>query len=78
MKNKNLNKTRKNLGRNLDSLLEEISVMPPGQWENELSKTKLLGDWYAVCSDLGIIAYFGTESDAFRFRLDYINQILNG
>ncbi len=57
----------------LDDLLEEISVMPPGQWENESGPK----DWFAVCNDNGIIAYFGKESDAFRFRLDTINLILN-
>ena len=36
-----------------------------------------LGEWYAVCNDNGIIAYFGKEVDAYRFRLDYINRILN-
>ena len=44
-------------------------------WENE--QTPTLGEWYAVCNDNGIIAYFGKEVDAYRFRLDYINRILN-
>lgn len=59
----------------LDQLLEEVSVLSPGQWENE--DTPHLGEWWAVCNDQGIIAYFGDETDAFRFRLDYINRILN-
>ena len=60
---------------NLDDLLDAVSVMPPGCWENE--NTPLLGEWWAVCNDEGIIAYFGRESDAFRFRLSYINSVLN-
>ena len=59
----------------LERLLEEVSVLWPGMWENE--QTPTLGEWYAVCNDNGIIAYFGKEVDAYRFRLDYINRILN-
>jgi hypothetical protein len=61
----------------IEELLQSVSVMAPGQWENDLSTISLIKDWYAVCTDDGIIAYFGEESDAFRFRLDYINRILN-
>ena len=56
-------------------LLEEISVLSPGMWENEVSS--VLPDWYAVANHKGIIAYFGREEDALRFRLDYINGLLN-
>ena len=62
--------------KSLDDLLEDWSVMSPGQWENEASA--ILGDWYAVCNNDGIIAYFYREEDAFRFRLAEINRILNG
>ena len=58
----------------LSELLEAIDVIPPGMWENELSD---LLDWWAVTNEVGIIAYFGNEVDALRFRLDYINRILN-
>ena len=61
--------------KTIDELLEDISVLEPGLWENEASE--ILSDWYAVANDKGIIAYFGSESDAFRFRLDYINGLLN-
>ena len=54
-------------------LLESISVMPPGGWENEAGPA----GWWAVVDDDGIVAYFLRESDAFRFRLDCINRILN-
>lgn len=62
--------------KDIEELLEDISVIFPGVWDNEQSTT--LGDWYAVANDEGIIAYFGNEKDAFMFRLDYINRILNG
>lgn len=66
------------LNLTLDEALEFVSVHPPGQWWNENSAT--LGHWYAVSSDEagGIIAYFGEESEAFRFRLAHINRLLNG
>ena len=50
--------------------------MEPGLWENESSPH--LKDWFAVSNNEGIIAYFGREDDAYMFRLDYINRILNG
>ena len=59
----------------LDDLLDEISVFHPGQWANEHSPT--LGEWYAVCDEEGIRAYFGKEEDAFFFRLALINARLN-
>lgn len=60
-------------GLSLEDLLEEVSVIE--EFENEASP--FLVGWFAVVTDEGIIAYFGNEKDAFRFRLDYINQILN-
>lgn len=57
----------------LDSLLEEITVFEPGTWENEYGPK----DWYAVGGLDGIVAYFMNEVDAFRYRLDWINRILN-
>jgi hypothetical protein len=65
--------THENLkGKSLDELLDEISVLD--EWENQ---TKGLEGWFAVATDLGIIAYFGNEAEAYRFRLDYINRIIN-
>lgn len=64
--------------KTLEELLEEWSVMSPGMWENDLTASPLIGDWYTVANDNGIIAYFGEEKDAFAFRLNKINQILNG
>lgn len=57
----------------LDDALESVSVLDPGQWENETGPK----DWYAVCDDHGIIAYFGSEINAFHFRLSLINSKLN-
>lgn len=67
--------TQDNLkGLSIDELLEEITVMEPGLWENNISDNL---QWWAVSSDLGIVAYFGSDVDAHIFRLDYINRILN-
>ncbi len=57
----------------LDEMLDEVSVMAPGQWDNETGPK----DWCAVCNEHGIIAYFGTEELAYFFRLAYINARLN-
>lgn len=56
-----------------DSLLEDISVFAPGMWENETGPK----DWWAVCNEEGIIAYFGREVDAYFYRLALINARLN-
>lgn len=62
--------------KDLDELLEEWAVHSPGMWENK-NRPKLR-DWYAVSNNDGIVAYFGKREDAYMFRLDKINQILNG
>ena len=59
--------------KNIEDLLEDISVLD--EWKNETSE--ILKGWYAVTNEKGIIAYFGDETDAYMFRLDYINKILN-
>lgn len=61
--------------KSLEELLEEISVHSPGAWYNAQGPQ----DWYAVSSDEagGIFAYFQYENDAFLFRLDLINNIMN-
>lgn len=59
--------------KNIEDLLEDISVLD--EWENETSE--ILKGWYSVANKKGIIAYFGDETDAYMFRLDYINKILN-
>ena len=59
--------------KSLDELLDDISVLAPGCWENDIGPK----NWWAVTNDDGIISYFGNENDALRFRLDYINRLLN-
>jgi len=60
--------------KTLYELLAEWAVHPPGMWENKDGPD----GWYAVSNDDGIVAYFNNERDAFAFRLNKINQILNG
>lgn len=59
--------------RDLNDWLEAVQVISPHMWENETGPV----GWFAVSNDDGIIAYFGQEVDAFRFRLDYINRKMN-
>lgn len=60
--------------KTLEELLEDWSVLAPGMWENNQGPK----DWYAVCNEEGIIAYFSKDTDACRFRLAEINRVLNG
>lgn len=60
--------------KSLDDMLEKWSVLPPGEWQNDIGPP----DWFAVANDDGIVAYFGDESAALRFRLAEINRELNG
>jgi hypothetical protein len=57
----------------LEEALQDVGVLEPGMWENDIGPK----DWYAVCNDKGIVAYFGDETMAFNFRLHLINQMLN-
>ena len=54
-------------------MLDEVSVAAPDMWENDEGPK----GWYAVITDGGVVAYFVTENDALRFRLDLINRRLN-
>lgn len=58
----------------LDDLLQIWSVSAPGTWENDEGPE----GWFAVSNNDGIVAYFGSENDAFRYRLAEINRALNG
>lgn len=58
--------------KDLDYYLQEVNVL----WDFPDSNPIAEG-WCAVSNEEGIIAYFGNEVDAFRFRLDYINRKLN-
>jgi hypothetical protein len=76
--NEQFNHTKHNLsGLNLTELLEEISVQEIDEDCAKANNIEGLIGWFGVVTDLGIIAYFGLEIEAFRFRLDYINRILN-
>lgn len=57
----------------IDDLLQSWSVLDPAMWENDEGPK----GWWAVCNDDGIVAYFATEADAYRWRLDMINRELN-
>lgn len=72
--------TEEDIMSKLEIALEKWQVWEPGMWENELSdpRTNLIGDWWAVSNDDGIVAYFGREADAYRFRLAEVNRELNG
>ena len=59
--------------KDLIELLDDWSVMEPGMWENDDGPE----GWYAVTNTDGIVAYFATEADAYRWRLDMINRELN-
>lgn len=69
-----MNNSRKII-KDLEYYLEEINVNFPGCWKNEYSP--ILKNWYAVSNEKSIIAYFGSEKEAFSFKLNYINNKLN-
>ena len=57
----------------LDQMLDTWVVFEPGSWMNDDGPT----EWWAVANDDGIVAYFASETAAFRHRLDMINRVLN-
>jgi len=59
---------------NLNALLDDVQVDAPGLWRNDDGPS---GWWAVSTDDDGIIAYFHKEEDACRFRLNYINTLLN-
>ncbi len=65
-------------GKTLDELCEEITVQLIDANEVEDPIHKALDGWHGVSNQEGLIAFFGTEEEAFRYRLDFINRILNG
>lgn len=72
---KNISKKMRKM--NLEELLDVIQVQQVDDEVADLNSIKGINNWFAVYDHRGIFAYFGTEEDALRFRLDYINQILN-
>jgi hypothetical protein len=61
-------------GADLDTLLEEITVQ---EIDGREIGTPCVDGWFGVANEEGIFAYFGDENEAFKYRLDYINRILN-
>ena len=61
-------------GADLNMLLEEITVQ---EIDGSELGTPCIDGWFGVVNEEGIFAYFGDENEAFKYRLDYINRILN-
>ena len=59
--------------KTLTDYLEEIAV------EHPVINAEMhhVSNWHPVSDEFGIIAYFASESDAYRFRLDLINRKIN-
>lgn len=73
------NLEKKGLEKKLDYWLDNVTVSEVDDYHNEVNDFGLnaLHDWFMVCDETGVNAYFSTESAALRFRLDYINRKLN-
>jgi hypothetical protein len=73
-----IEQARKDLaGKDLTELLDEICVqLIDGNDADPVHKA--LDGWHGVSNQEGLIAFFGTEEEAFRYRLDFINRVLNG
>lgn len=61
----------------LDAMLDTISVISPDMRDADEIKRNGNPEWFAVCDNDGIVAYFAHETDAFAFRLMLINMQLN-
>ena len=59
--------------KGLGGLLDEWQVQEYGMWDNEEGPK----GWFSVSNNEGIVAYFSDMGDAFRYRLDKVNRILN-
>jgi len=64
----------------LDAVQVDTDVVNCGTEEIRQPAVKYLDGWCGVSTDDdgGFIAYFRDERDAFAFRLNYINQKMNG
>jgi hypothetical protein len=58
-------------GVSLDDLLQEVNVdLPDGH--------ELVSGWFMVSTpNEGVVACFADQGDAFKYRLDLINTVLN-
>ena len=63
--------------KDLGHYLEEIQVQKIDEETAAINNNPGLIGWYGVCTREGIVAFFGKETDALSFRLNYINRILN-
>jgi hypothetical protein len=68
-------KTTKKL--DLDDALSLVNVTPYYALDGD-AQSRCPHGWFAVENEDGIIAYFGNEHDACRFRLSEINRRLSG
>lgn len=59
----------------LDELLDAISVVELDRCNHQ--PAGLIGDWYCVLDEDGVVAWFAECRDAYRYRLDLINRRLN-
>lgn len=63
---------------NLNFMLDAVSVAEVDDYHQKLNPGSPLG-WYMVMTDCdSVIAYFSSEKEALRYRLDLINRKLNG
>jgi len=67
------------IGNNMQQAFDDVDVIDVSMLDNyeEVPAHLHMKGWYAVETDQGIIAYFAEEQEANRYRLDYINRILN-
>jgi hypothetical protein len=65
--------------KTLLELLDEISVDAVDAQLSAVNRDRLDGfiGWYAVSDSVGLKALFYDHRDAFRYRLDEINLLLN-
>jgi hypothetical protein len=59
-------------------LCDELSVMAVAELDSLCYEDNpMIESWFAFCNTDGIIAYFGDETEAFVYRLDYMDRIVN-
>ena len=63
----------------LQEALEYVFVDGVDKYHAELNKLPdhMIGWYYVATGDLSVIAYFAFESDAYRFKMNYVNTLLN-
>jgi hypothetical protein len=61
----------------LDDWLDAVTVREPRINSPSYAESGDPNDWWAVSTAYGDLARFRDETDAYRFRLDYINRRMN-